>query len=44
MTDRRRPVNETAAYPVSTLVNNPQNDSDRCVEPVVVEGQGDFFG
>jgi putative SOS response-associated peptidase YedK len=35
---------EMTAYPVSTLVNSPRNDSARCVEPVVVEGQADIFG
>lgn len=31
------PSEKLQAYPVSTLVNNPRNDSDECLVPLVIE-------
>ncbi len=31
------PPEEMEAYPVSTMVNNPRNDSDKCIEAILVE-------
>jgi putative SOS response-associated peptidase YedK len=33
---RPYPSEELAAYPVSTLVNNPRHDAPQCLEPVLV--------
>jgi putative SOS response-associated peptidase YedK len=34
---RPYPESEMLAYPISTLVNKPQNDVPACIEPIKVE-------